>query len=97
MSLDYYDKAPFRFNGTIEQVHMHYLLAIAIVHRERLQNGMSASPNFQLDHQPGTIELNHAFLMVSTLSVIVQSLSFSDIVGGRDAHDGPCSMPNWLR
>lgn len=25
VSLDYYDKAPFRFNGTIEQVHVQYL------------------------------------------------------------------------
>jgi len=25
VSLDYYDKAPFRFNGTIEQVHVTYL------------------------------------------------------------------------
>jgi arylsulfatase len=27
VSLDYYDKAPFKFNGTIEQVHMKYLAA----------------------------------------------------------------------
>ena len=27
VSLDYYDKAPFRFNGTIEQVHVRYLTA----------------------------------------------------------------------
>ena len=24
VSLDYYDKAPFKFNGTIEQVHVEY-------------------------------------------------------------------------
>ena len=27
VSLDYYDKAPFKFNGTIEQVHVKYSLA----------------------------------------------------------------------
>jgi hypothetical protein len=25
VSLDYYDKAPFKFNGTIEQVHVEYV------------------------------------------------------------------------
>ena len=25
VSLDYYDKAPFKFNGTIEQVHVGYV------------------------------------------------------------------------
>ena len=25
VSLDYYDKAPFKFNGTIEQVHVKYI------------------------------------------------------------------------
>ena len=25
VSLDYYDKAPFKFNGKIEQVHVKYL------------------------------------------------------------------------
>jgi arylsulfatase len=25
VSLDYYDKAPFKFNGTIERVHMEYM------------------------------------------------------------------------
>ena len=24
VSLDYYDKAPFKFNGTIEKVHVNY-------------------------------------------------------------------------
>ena len=27
VSLDYYDKAPFKFNGKIEQVHVKYLTA----------------------------------------------------------------------
>ena len=27
VSLDYYDKAPFKFNGTIEQVHVQYRIA----------------------------------------------------------------------
>ena len=27
VSLDYYDKVPFKFNGTIEQVHVMYLPA----------------------------------------------------------------------
>jgi len=27
VSLDYYDKAPFKFNGTIEQVHVKYVAA----------------------------------------------------------------------
>jgi hypothetical protein len=27
VSLDYYDKAPFKFNGTIEQVHVQYVAA----------------------------------------------------------------------
>ena len=27
VSLDYYDKAPFKFNGTIEQVHVRYAAA----------------------------------------------------------------------
>ena len=26
VSLDYFDKAPFKFNGTIEQVHVAYLV-----------------------------------------------------------------------
>ena len=25
VSLDYYDKAPFRFNGTIDRMHVRYL------------------------------------------------------------------------
>jgi arylsulfatase len=27
VSLDYYDKVPFKFNGTIEQVHVQYVMA----------------------------------------------------------------------
>lgn len=27
VSLDYYDKVPFKFNGTIEQVHVEYVIA----------------------------------------------------------------------
>ena len=27
VSLDYYDKVPFKFNGTIEQVHVGYVTA----------------------------------------------------------------------
>jgi hypothetical protein len=27
VSLDYYDKAPFKFNGTIERVEVKYLVA----------------------------------------------------------------------
>jgi hypothetical protein len=27
VSLDYFDKAPFKFNGTIEQVHVEYRTA----------------------------------------------------------------------
>ena len=27
VSLDYYDKAPFKFNGTIEQVRVEYVTA----------------------------------------------------------------------
>jgi hypothetical protein len=27
VSLDYYEKAPFKFNGTIEQVHVMYVAA----------------------------------------------------------------------
>jgi hypothetical protein len=27
VSLDYYDKVPFKFNGTIEQVHVAYVTA----------------------------------------------------------------------
>ena len=27
VSLDYYEKAPFKFNGTIEQVHVKYVVA----------------------------------------------------------------------
>jgi hypothetical protein len=26
VSLDYYDKVPFKFNGTIEQVHVEYMV-----------------------------------------------------------------------
>jgi hypothetical protein len=27
VSLDYYDKVPFKFNGTIERVHVEYITA----------------------------------------------------------------------
>jgi hypothetical protein len=27
VSLDYFDKVPFKFNGTIEQVHVRYVTA----------------------------------------------------------------------
>ena len=37
VSLDYYDKAPFKFSGKIDQVHVKYLGSLAQVQQEKRQ------------------------------------------------------------